>query len=458
MSTPPRLLARVFELYTQRHIQPISPVQTFPANDAKRCFSYMQTGQHIGKLRLSFNSQETPIDAVYHPKTASFQNDASYLLVGGLGGLGSGIARWMVEHGARHFIFLSRNADAESHSELFHELESQGCSITPIKGSVCNVSDVKRAISSANNLKGILNISMVLQDASLLKMTFDEWKAATGPKLQGTWNLHEESLDQNLDFFLLFSSMGGMIGIPGQANYASANTFMDAFVQFRHRSQLPASVINIGAVQAIGHMAHNPGILEQFKWLDHFRMSQKDLFNAVTIAISHSLPSNKPGCSGYENLSQFITGFRGTTASLDGSNGKALFFDSRLAAYSCNATDTMTVDKMTSPDKLKLFVSSAASNSTILSNPSSIEFVGKEIARWVFDLLMKPVDDDSEIDLSRSLMDVGLDSLAAVEMRSWLKASIGLDISILEIMASASLAAMGEHVVQELIRKFGSKE
>ncbi|KAJ5971450.1 Acyl transferase/acyl hydrolase/lysophospholipase [Penicillium vulpinum] len=449
-----RLLKKIIDLYKQGHIRPITPVKTFSANDLQQCFAYMQTGQHIGKLRVSINSQNTSIEAVCPPKTMSFQSDASYLLVGGLGGLGGGTARWMVEHGARHLIFLSRSADAESNNNLFRELKSQGCSVTAVKGSVCNPSDVKRAISCTTKLKGISNISMVLQDASLINMTLDEWNAATGPKIQGTWNLHEASLDQNLDFFLLFSSMGGIIGIPGQANYASANTFMDAFVQFRHRSHLPASVIDIGVVQGIGHVANNPAILDKLKLLECTRMSQKDLFNAITVAISHSLPPQTQD-GHYANLAQFITRIRGTAGMLEGTSGKTIILDSRLTACCSNSADTAPTEKKTLADKLKHFMSSAAIDSAILSETTATEFVGKEIAKWVFDLLMKPVDDDSEIDLSRSLVDVGLDSLAAVEMRSWLKASLGLDISVLEIMASASLAAMGERVIQGLIRKFG---
>ncbi|KAJ5770265.1 Acyl transferase/acyl hydrolase/lysophospholipase [Penicillium nucicola] len=446
-----RLLNTIMDLYTRGHIQPITPVKTFAANDVKQCFAYIQTGQNIGKLRLSFRSQDTPIQAISH-SAMSFLADASYLLVGGLGGLGSGVARWMVEHGARHLAFLSRTADAKSNKDLFRELEDQGCSITAVKGSVSNLLDVQKAILSTSNLKGIFNMSMVLQDESLLKMTLDEWNLSTGPKIQGTWNLHEASLDMKLDFFLLFSSMGGILGIPGQANYAAANTFMDAFVQFRHRSQLPASVINIGAVQGIGHVADNPTILDNLKLLECARMSQKDLFNAIIVSISHGPGPKSHGDSCYANPAQFITGLRDTVGIFSNPNGNKMLLDSRLVAYFGSSAENAPTEKRTSADKLRYFVSSAASDSSILTEPTAAGFVATEIAKWVFDLLMKPVDDDSEIDVSRSLVDVGLDSLAAVEMRSWLKASLGLNISVLEIMAVPSLAAMGEHVVQELIR------
>ena len=108
------------------------------------------------------------------------------------------------------------------------------------------MSDVEKAISaSPAPLKGIFNLSM-LQDGSLLAMSLTDWKAATQPKVQGTWNLHAASQDTDLDFFVLFSSMCGIMGMPGQANYSAGNTFMDAFVQCRHSQSLPASIIDVG--------------------------------------------------------------------------------------------------------------------------------------------------------------------------------------------------------------------
>ncbi|CAG8947878.1 unnamed protein product [Penicillium salamii] len=449
-----RLLTKIMDLYNEGLIQPITPSKTFDARDVKQCFTYMQTGHHFGKLKLSFKSQPIPIEAISHSPMI-FPADASYLLVGGLGGLGSGVARWMVEQGARHLIFLSRTADSPSNDALFCELKGQGCSVTAVKGSICNRQDVENSISCIANLKGIINISMVLQDASLLKMTIDDWNAATAPKIQGTWNLHEASLNRRLDFFLLFSSMGGILGVPGQANYASANTFMDAFVQFRHQSGLPASVINIGAVQGIGHVAENPGILDNLRLLGCARMSQKDLFNAITLSISRDHRSGKSETTCYSNPAQFITGLRDTEGIFNNPNGNNMLIDARLSAYVGRSVDTVHTENGVSMDGLRSFVTSAAADPSILMEPTVVGFIATEIAKWAFDLLMKPVDDDSEIDLSRSLVDVGLDSLAAVEMRSWLRTSVGVDTSVLEIMAMPSLGAMGEHVVQGLIRNLG---
>ena len=415
----------------------------------------------MGKLRISLRQQAGSIKPVFAPKTVAFHGDASYLLVGGLGGLGYGLTRWMVEHNARHLIFLSRSAgDTDSDKMLFRELESQGCSVTAVKGSVCRISDVERAISSATApLRGIFNIAMVLRDESFDNMSLEQWNAATEPKVQGTWNLHRASLEHNLDFFVLFSSMCGMVGMPGQLNYSSANSFMDAFVQYRHRAQLPASVLDLGAVEGIGHVAENPHVLSRSQWLETVRMSQKELFEALTVAISNGLPLQEHGTGvGYMNPAQLVVAFRPTARMPDGLNGTEYFFDSRLSTFRGRVSEASRSDDPASVDELAQFVSSAATSQDVLSRRSAGAFVAVQIAKWVFELLLKPVNDESEIDIMRSLSDVGLDSLAAVELRSWWGSTFGSEISVLEINSFPSFAALGEHAVQGLREKFWPAE
>lgn len=147
---------------------------------------------------------------------------ASYLLVGGLGGLGRAISTWMVEHGARSLVFLSRSAGSKLEDEIFmKELKSMDCEVQFMRGSVVSPDDVSRAVASARRpLRGILQMSMVLQDENFSNMTFDKWNTVALPKIQGTWNLHCATKERcDLDFFVLFSSVSGLIGQPGQANF-----------------------------------------------------------------------------------------------------------------------------------------------------------------------------------------------------------------------------------------------
>jgi NAD(P)-dependent dehydrogenase (short-subunit alcohol dehydrogenase family) len=226
----------------------------------------MQKGQHIGKIVVSMaldSSNSLPI--IQAAKAFTPDPDAAFLLVGGLGGLGKSISTWMVENGARHLVYLSRSAGTSNADTMFkHELESQGCSVTVIKGSVTQLPDVEAAVTAAKgSLKGVLQMSMVLRDQAFPRMTYEEWTAAVAPKVQGTWNLHQATLSCPLDFFVCFSSVSGVIGQPGQANYAAGNTFLDAFVQYRRSQNLPASSIDIGAMEDAGYLAENKAIREK---------------------------------------------------------------------------------------------------------------------------------------------------------------------------------------------------
>jgi hypothetical protein len=129
-----------------------------------------------------------------------------------------------------------------------------GCEATLVGGSVLDIAAVEATIAQATKpIRGVLQASMVLRDTNLSTMSFGDWNAAVGPKVQGTWNLHHalERHGSTLDFLLLFSSTSGVLGQPGQANYSAANTFLDSFVQYRHAQGLPASVIDLGPISEI---------------------------------------------------------------------------------------------------------------------------------------------------------------------------------------------------------------
>ncbi|KAK5660522.1 hypothetical protein OQA88_13071 [Cercophora sp. LCS_1] len=332
------------------------------------------------------------------------------------------------------------------------------------KGDVSRLEEVKKAISaSPAPVRGILNLSMVLRDASLLAMNLPERKEATGPKAKGTWNLHEAAQGLELDFFVLFSSICGMIGMPGQANYAAANTFTDAFVQYRHQQHLTASVIDVGAVEGIGWTSENTKVLERSKWLEGAILSQRELFQATTIATFAPHPASPEvtaGGDGFTEPAQIITGFRSSPALSDTFRSGVSFLDRRLIAYSNQDArdgaggDANAVGSTDLGTNLRRFVSTLPANLDKLHDPATSTFIATEVAVWAFNLLLKPVEDGADVDLARSFVDIGFDSLAAVELRSWWKAVWGLDISVLKIMSFANLAAISDFAVQGLKIKF----
>jgi KR domain len=163
-----RVLERCLEMYLHCHIRPIQPVAIFEASEIELSFRYLQKGVHIGKAVVKMPEDTSNIPSAPHARALTLNPEASYLLTGGLGGLGRAIAIWMVEHGARYLTFLSRSAGLrEADEEFFTELESLGCSVCAVAGKVQDIDDLNMAISkSATPIKGVIHLAMVLRVCS----------------------------------------------------------------------------------------------------------------------------------------------------------------------------------------------------------------------------------------------------------------------------------------------------
>lgn len=146
-------------------INPIPLSKSFPARQTADAFRYMQKGKHIGKIVVTISETNQPISATLARRQTALSEKFTYLLVGGLGGLGKAVTTWMVERGARNFVFLSRSAGKSVDDQsFFRELEAQDCTAIAIAGSVIELADVKRAVQAAPKpIAGILQMSMVLR-------------------------------------------------------------------------------------------------------------------------------------------------------------------------------------------------------------------------------------------------------------------------------------------------------
>ena len=158
-------------------------------------------------------------------------------------------------------------------------------------------------------------------------MTFTEWDECVRPKVQGTWNLHHATSSANLDFFLLFSSICGLSGQWGQANYNAANTFLDAFVNYRHGQNLPASVVDIGFMGCVGMAVANRALVEKLTASGYLFLGEQDLIDALTLAIAYS----RPGKDRFLNKSHLGVGLRSSKSMTDPSTRVVWKRDARMA-------------------------------------------------------------------------------------------------------------------------------
>ncbi|KDN70949.1 putative beta-ketoacyl synthase domain-containing protein [Colletotrichum sublineola] len=441
-----RLLKQAFTLNNFGLNNPAPNTLTFGASDVALAFQSLQSDKHVGRVvvRMPLSSRE--LQALPLRSKISLRHDRTYIIVGGAGGLGQATGRFLVERGARDLIFFSRSAEeaTKTHPEYFMELEYLGCRVRAVSGSVDKMADVIKMMDSVSSpIAGVLNAAMVLQDTNLADMTLEQWQSTVSPKVQGTWNLHYalQAQSEPLDFFFLFSSLSGLGGQIGQANYAAGNAFLDAFVQYRHSQGLACSVLDIGIMEDIGILARETNRLEALRTTSQHCLHEQDLLDAMELMIKHSngrpsigVEQGKGLARGYINPSQLAIGMR---ASVSTNRGGWQRDPRTLFLRSAASTHGQVHDEHETGNSLRDFLQSCASDPAKLSSDEAKEFLAKEIGGVLKGFVMRQ---DAEVDLSLPLQ---TDSLVTVELRNWLRQKMGVVFTILELRNAESILALG---------------
>jgi NADPH:quinone reductase-like Zn-dependent oxidoreductase/thioesterase domain-containing protein/acyl carrier protein len=230
------MLVELVELFEGGALEHL-PVKTWDVRQGARAFRHMSQARHVGKVVLTVPA---PIDP-----------DSTVLITAGLSGIGALVARHLVEHhGARHLLLVSRRGpEAEGVPELQAELEELGAEV---RVEACDVSEREQvralieSLSLEHPLDAVIHSAAVLDDGPIASFTRDRLERVMEPKLDGAWHLHELTAGLELSHFLMFSSAGGTIGSPGQANYAASNVFLDALAAHRRAENLPAASLAWG--------------------------------------------------------------------------------------------------------------------------------------------------------------------------------------------------------------------
>jgi myxalamid-type polyketide synthase MxaB len=244
---PHRTFGQVCEWFETGRLRPL-PQRVFPVQEAVEAYRFLQQARLVGKVVLSFAPEAAP----------AVKSDGTYLVTGGLGGLGLKIAEHLVEQGARHLVLVGRSRPSAAAEATIERLRTAGASIQVEAADVAQAADVACLIGSIQaqgRLLGVVHAAGVLDDGVLDKQTDERFARVMAPKIHGAWNLHMASQDQPLDFFVCFSSIASVLGSGGQSNYAAANAFLDGLAHFRRARGLPALTINWGSWAEVGMAA-----------------------------------------------------------------------------------------------------------------------------------------------------------------------------------------------------------
>ena len=390
------------------------PQTVFPLTEAERAFRYMEHGLHTGKVVLT------------QPSPAPIRSDGAYVITGGLTGLGLTTAKWLAEQGARSIVLFGRRAPSADALAKISEIESSGTIVRVAQVDVGDVTALAALLSDVREtmgpIRGILHAAGILDDGMLSEQTPERFSRVMAPKVRGGWALHELTARDPLDFFVLFSSGAALLGSPGQSNYAAANGFLDGLAAYRHARGLPALSINWGSWAEVGMAA---GVGE-----DHHR-------RWAAIGLEMITPE-----SGMEMLGHMLsTGVGPQVAAVP-------LVRSRLPAAvgpfyrGLVTTSASQADVVAAPVNV-LADLQAAEPSTRRALLDTL------LADQVFRVLALPAG--QKVDPHESLLNLGMDSLMAMELRNRIQSAVGVRVVVADLIGGASLTELVKIVMDQLV-------
>lgn len=453
-----KLLAEVFDLVNAGHIGPVHPVTVYGFHQVIDALSEMRSGKHMGKIVISSGTMDVQLPIRPAVRELQLRADATYVLVGGLKGACGSLAVHMARHGARHLISLSRSGMGDKGSaKIVENCASYDCEVTEAKGDVGDQAFVSALFRSVQHgyIAGVIQGAMVTRDKPYELMTHDDYHTAIHAKVRGTWNLHlaaQQEQKEPLDFFSLLSSVSGVTGMKGQANYAAANVFLDAFAHYRQSQGLHANSIDLGVIEDVGFIAEMEGgdkLAARFdpkEWppinedmlrqiLTYSILQQDDprsRISGVSTAqlisgLGYPLPANAT-LAGNPRFDYLFNASAGSDASSNESSSSDSAVDQTIRAFKVQHTSG-------SPDAALI--------------KTALQILQSQVA-----LLLRL---ETEIEPGKPLLAYGLDSLSAVELRGWIRHRLGVELSTLDITNASSLVALCEKLVDKLPTAEGDK-
>ncbi|THC93486.1 hypothetical protein EYZ11_007042 [Aspergillus tanneri] len=369
-----------------------------------------------------------------------FSPNKTYLLMGLSGQIGQSMCRWMVCNGARHIVVTSRNPDKEALWK--DELQRQGASIAIEAADVTKKQDLAelrtRILGTMPPIGGVANGAMLLADKLFADMPYDSFQKVLKPKVDGSKNLDEVFSDDDLDFFILFSSISAVTGQRSQANYAAANNFMVGLASQRRARNLPASVIDIGMVIGIGVIQRTDGdegmgaMETALRKLDYMPVSERDLHHLLAEAIVVGRSDESP---------EVVTGLE--TYNTGSGNSpfwhKNLRFSHLITDIGSSEARQGSANSIQKTWKEKLADASGPDDALQIMEGALLTYLSSSLK-----LSIENIYTDVPI------IDLGIDSLVAVEIRNWIFSEAGYDIPILKILGGSSVKQICSDVVSSL--------
>lgn len=420
-----RLLHLLGERFAQQVYRPL-PYLAFPLARFKDAFRYMQQSRHIGKLVLLIEQQYAPVTVRPVAQPLTLRADASYLITGGLSGFGLETARWLAAHGARSLVLASRSGSSTpEHLASIESLRATGVRVLLSATDVTQEAAVGALIEEIQQtlppLRGIIHAAMVIDDHLVDQLHAPAWERVLAPKMLGAWHLHTQTVRLPLDFFVLYSSASSLLGNKGQGNYVASNLFLHAFARYRHALHLPALAVGWGPLAKVGYASQHAAPHEHL-----LRIGLTPLDPAPALHMLGQLLQEQrvQAFVSLINWSKLDTAWPDSWA-----RKRWLFF--------------LSQEQETRPEELE-----RPSQTIHALLPEEREAY---LLRYFQQMLTRVLGSvGTELDLSVSLPDLGLDSLMAMELRNRVKQDLEVEISVMQLLRPQRLRELIVWIAEHL--------
>lgn len=425
-----RLFSEVMELFRDGVFYPL-PYHQFEAENVTNAFRFMQQALHIGKIIVTYEKGipcACPEQQLDRP-SLELPANATYLITGGLRGFGLKAAAWLASRGARYLALISRTGPTSQEAqEAIDDLRRQGVTVLAQPCDVTDLPSLQQLLTTISEtmppLKGILHAAVVIDDGLVANLDEARIRKVLAPKILGAQYLDQLTRTHELDFFILFSSATTLFGNPGQASYVAANSWLEALARQRRADGLPATCVAWGAIEDAGFLARNQHIKDALQG----RMGGNAIPSALAFdTLERLLRENRSGVGvlelDWKSIARFLP-----------NAGSPLY--GRIARRSASHKE---LDSTQGEDM-----------ETLLSNLSDtelsarfVEFIKQDLG----EILRIPSE---RLDANRSIYDMGLDSLMAVELIMALEARFGLRLPVMALRESASIVNLAQVLLAEL--------
>ncbi|WP_336319972.1 SDR family NAD(P)-dependent oxidoreductase [Streptomyces lavendofoliae] len=418
--------ARVTERVGDGTYSPL-PHQAFPAARAGEALRTLRHSRHLGKVVVAFDPDE-PVPVERPDALAALDPSATYLVTGGLGGFGAATARHLARRGARRLALVGRRGGASPQAPaLLEELAGRGVDALAYAVDVTDPDAMRRVFEEADAagcpVRGVVHGAMHLDDAPLDELTEERFAAVLAPKVHGASVLDALTRDRDLDFFVVYSSIAGLVGNLHQAPYAAANLYLESLVRARRAAGLPGTAVAWGGIGETGYVARN-NLGETMARSGLGLLPPETACAALDQVLARGEETAVVGLTDWDRMARMLPALR------------APRFTAQLAGREAASQGTGAEDF-----RDRLAKAGSAEERTAL--------ISDTLAALVATVLQTTPD---RVDRAADLADLGVDSLMGTELKVALHRGLGYDLPFMELMAARSIDGLTERLARALHR------